>query len=135
MPLDATQALDLPAGWLERSAAEHPARPALVTPAGEPIDYGQLLARTRGLAAALAAGGVRAGEALGVTGLPVLETALLLHAAARVGCALVPVDPLRPARWSTAIQSTSSLVLPGRLTRAPSQAVGGASTEGASTPG
>jgi O-succinylbenzoic acid--CoA ligase len=103
MALDATQTLDLPAAWLERSAAEHPAGPALVAPTGEVVDYGQLLARARRLADALAADGVRAGEALGVTGLPMLETALLVHAAGRIGCALVPVDPRRPAQWRTAL--------------------------------
>lgn len=103
MTSDARQLLDLPAAWLERSAAEHPGSLALVTPAAETIDYRGLLERVRGLAAALAVGGVRAEDALGVTGLPVLQTALLLHAAARVGCALVPVDPRRPAQWRTAL--------------------------------
>ena len=109
MTSDARQLLDLPAAWLERSAAEHPASPALVTPAAETIDYRGLLERVRGLAAALAVGGVRAEDALGVTGLPVLQTALLLHAAARVGCALVPVDPRRPAQWRTALWLESSV--------------------------
>lgn len=99
----ATDTPDLPAAWLERSAAEHPASPALIAPDGERLDYAGLLARVRHLAAGLTASGIGADDALGVTGLPVLETALLVHGAARVGCALVPVDPGRPAQWRTAL--------------------------------
>jgi O-succinylbenzoic acid--CoA ligase len=100
---DAKERSDLPAFWLERSAAAHASKVALVGPAGEVLDYGELLARARRLAAALTAGGIAPDDALGVTGLPVLETALLLHAAARLGCALVPVDSGRPAQWRTAL--------------------------------
>lgn len=103
MAADATERLDLPAFWLERSAAEHRGSEALVGPQGETLDYGQLLARVRRLAGALRDGGVGTDDALGVTGLPVLETALLVHGAARVGCALVPADPRRPAQWRTAL--------------------------------
>jgi len=103
MALDANEKLDLPATWLERGASEHPGRIALVGPDGEVLDYRALLARVRGLAAALRGGGMGPDDALGVTGLPVLPSALLVHAAARVGCALVPVDPRRPAQWRTAL--------------------------------
>jgi O-succinylbenzoic acid--CoA ligase len=102
-PSDPAARHDLPAFWLERSAADHPAADALVGPAGETLDYRQLLARVRRLAPALAPGALGHDQALGVTGLPVLQAALLVHAAARVGCALVPVHPRRPPQWRTAL--------------------------------
>lgn len=94
---------DLPAIWLEEAASRHPASPALVSATGEVLDYRALLARAAGLAGALAATGTVPGDAIGVSSLPALETALLLHAAARLGCALVPVDARRPAQWCTAL--------------------------------
>ena len=103
MAFDATDTLDFPAAWLERSAADHPDRVALVAPDGATIAYRELLARVRRLAAALRTAGIGSADALGVTGLPVLPAALLVHASARVGCALVPVDPRRPAQWRTAL--------------------------------
>jgi O-succinylbenzoic acid--CoA ligase len=99
----AREQLDLPAFWLERSAAAHASNVALVGPGGETLEYRELLGRARRLAGALTRGGIGPADALGVTGLPVLETALLLHGAARLGCALVPVDSGRPAQWRTAL--------------------------------
>ncbi len=100
---DAIANLDLPAAWLEHSAARHPVAPALVSGAGEVIDYGRLLARAIRLAGALEQTGTAPGDAIGVSGLPALETALLLHAVARLGSALVPVDTHRSAQWRTAL--------------------------------
>lgn len=100
---DPTARPDLPASWLERSAVDHPTGAALVGPDGESVDYGQLLARVRRLATALTPGVAGCDQALGVTGLPVLQAALVVHAAARVGAALVPVDPRRPPQWRTAL--------------------------------
>jgi O-succinylbenzoic acid--CoA ligase len=94
---------DLPAIWLEHSAAAHPDAVALLDDAGTAVAYRQLLTRARRLAAALEQSGTAPGDALGVSGLSALDTALLLHAAARLGCALVPVDPSRPAQWRTSL--------------------------------
>lgn len=103
MAPNATDSLDLPALWLERSAAAHSGRVALLAATGEDLDYAQLLIRVRELASALIESGIGRGDALGVSGLPALDTAVLVHAAARVGAALVPVDPRRPAQWRTAL--------------------------------
>ncbi|MCU0766241.1 MAG: AMP-binding protein [Gammaproteobacteria bacterium] len=94
---------DLPAGWLERAVAAQADADALLAPGGEILSFAALLRRARGLAAALARAGVATGDAIGVCGLPALETALLLQAAARLGCAVVPVDPRRPGQWRTAV--------------------------------
>ena len=94
---------DLPAGWLEHAVAAHAGADALLAPGGEILSFAAVLRRARGLAAALARAGVADGDAIGVCGLPALETALLLQAAARLGCAVVPVDPRRPGQWRTAV--------------------------------
>jgi O-succinylbenzoic acid--CoA ligase len=94
---------DLPAFWLERAASAHPAADALVTPAGEAVSFAALGDRARRLCGALAGAGVAARDAIGVCGVPAFQTALLLHAAARCGCAIVPVDPRRPGQWRTAV--------------------------------
>ena len=94
---------DIPAFWLEHAASAHPAADALVAPSGEVVSFAALLARARRLRAALAGAGVAARDAIRVCGVPAFQTALLLQAAARLGCAVVPVDPRRPAQWRTAV--------------------------------
>jgi O-succinylbenzoic acid--CoA ligase len=94
---------DIPAFWLEHAASAHPAADALVAPSGEVVSFAALLARACRLRGALAAAGVAARDAIGVCGVPAFQTALLLQAAARLGCAVVPVDPRRPAQWRTAV--------------------------------
>ncbi|MFE6049714.1 non-ribosomal peptide synthetase [Kitasatospora sp. NPDC056446] len=82
--------------FLEAVAA-HPARTAVTTPAGDRLSFAELDSRAGGLAAALAAAGVRPGTAVGVSLTRGTELVAALLAVWRTGAAYVPLDPAHPA--------------------------------------
>lgn len=92
-----------PSRWLDVTASCIPATPALIAPSGDALDYRSLADAARGLAAGLLRSGTDPGQALGIHGLTPLETALLAHAGARLGCPIVPGDPLRSDHWRVAL--------------------------------
>lgn len=78
--------------WLGSAARERPAHPALVT-GGQTLSYAELEERSARAARRLAALGVRAGDRVATTlpaGVAFVE---LLHAAAKLGAVLMPLDP------------------------------------------
>ena len=69
------------------------ARPALVEPSGATLSYGELLARSSGIAAALSARGLKAGDRMVVQTAKSVDALLLYLAALRAGIVHVPLNP------------------------------------------
>jgi O-succinylbenzoic acid--CoA ligase len=82
--------------WLSAAAASDGSAPALVTRTGE-VSYAALDAAADGVAAALAASGVRPGEPVALWGEPEPRTAAALWGIPRAGAVAVPLTPGLPA--------------------------------------
>ncbi|HEX2057693.1 MAG TPA: long-chain fatty acid--CoA ligase [Actinomycetota bacterium] len=78
---------------LDRSAAKVPGKPALVTPAGETVTFGELRARAETVAAGLAAAGVRAGGRVAIAMHNVPSFPYAYFGALRAGAVVVPLNP------------------------------------------
>ncbi|MCU0971028.1 MAG: acyl--CoA ligase [Gammaproteobacteria bacterium] len=92
-----------PSRWLAETASRVPDAPALISPSGEVLDYRSFAGAVHGLAAELLRSGTDPGHALGAHALRPVEAAMLSQAAARLGCPIVPGDPLRPDHWRVAL--------------------------------
>ena len=79
------------AEWFRRRAARAPERPA-VSFQGHTSRYGEMQQRIERMAAAFAAGGLRAGERVAWLGLNHPDILVALFAAARLGAILVPLN-------------------------------------------
>ncbi len=77
--------------WLPRHAAERPAKIALKTPAGA-LSYGELAARAQALAQALAAAGIKPGDAVAHLSWNSATTLLLFFACARLQALFMPLN-------------------------------------------
>jgi O-succinylbenzoic acid--CoA ligase len=96
--------------WLERAAALRPDRVAVEAPDGAPT-YAELLQRARGVAGALAAGGVRAGDHVALMLPPGAEFAVALHGCLLLGAAAMPVDPrLAPAELAPLLRAAATTI-------------------------
>jgi len=94
-PSDAASLLaceSLPRAWA-RHFAQRPARPAVGSCDGEWLTYGQLDARSRAVAARLAAAGLRTGDRLLMSATASLDLVVAYVAAQRLGLVVVPVNP------------------------------------------
>nr|WP_246852305.1 non-ribosomal peptide synthetase [Patulibacter sp. SYSU D01012] len=103
-PADAPGAALLPAdpaaetldGWLARTVAAHPERPALTGPGG-PLTYAELDARATRLARALLARGARRGTLVALALPRTVDLVVALIAILRTGAGYLPLDPAYPA--------------------------------------
>jgi O-succinylbenzoic acid--CoA ligase len=77
--------------WLSRAARRRPERAAV-----DATPFAALDAAAAGVARALAADGVRPGERLAIALPPGEDFAVALHAAWKLGCPVVPMDPRDP---------------------------------------
>ncbi|WP_229739467.1 amino acid adenylation domain-containing protein [Nocardia rhizosphaerihabitans] len=81
------------------------------------LNYGQLAAQAKALAAQLRARGVEPGELVGVCGSRSLDALVALLGILEAGCAYVPLDEdLPPARWRAMAEDTglrAAVILPG----------------------
>lgn len=83
------------------AASRFPGRPAVSDPAtGQRLTYGELEARSAGLAAALAAHGTRPGDRIGLCAPKSIESVAAIIAILRTGAAYVPVDAASPVARS-----------------------------------
>lgn len=105
------------ADWVHERARRRPSWPALATPDGAMIPYGALDERVATLALRLRARGIQRGErvlALLPAGTALVE---LLHACARAGAVLAPVDPRASAaeveRVIAAVRPRLVVAVPG----------------------
>lgn len=76
-----------------RAGFSDPSAPALIEPAGVSLTYGELLARSGGIAAALTARGLGSGDRLVVQTSKSIDALLLYLAAVRSGVVYVPLNP------------------------------------------
>lgn len=91
-----------PVHWLQEHARERPDAPAILA-GGATISYGDLYARAAALAQVLSRRGVMPGTVLASESASAVLTALLVHAAPLLGCALLPLNPALPATCRAAL--------------------------------
>ncbi|MER7004150.1 amino acid adenylation domain-containing protein [Dactylosporangium sp. NPDC000555] len=89
-----------------RHARTHPDAPA-VTDGDRVVGYDELAGRARGLAGALAAAGVRAGDLVAAAGPRSAETVVTFLALERLGAVYLPVDPQWPQRRTATVLAVS----------------------------
>jgi malonyl-CoA/methylmalonyl-CoA synthetase len=89
--VDLLAAESLPRAWARHFAAA-PERPALGDADGRWISYGELDARSRAVAARLAAAGLSAGERLLLSASPSIDVVVAYVAAQRLGLVVVPAN-------------------------------------------
>lgn len=94
--------LQPPVRWLQEHARERPNAPAILT-GDAAISYGELYARAAALAQVLARRSVMPGTVLASESASAILTALLVHAAPLLGCALLPLNPTLPAASRAAL--------------------------------
>lgn len=82
-------------GWLEQAARNHAGTPAMID-AGGSVDFRHLSERVARCAGALAAAGIRAGDAVLLPAPIATTTAIRLHALLWLGAAAIPVSPSTP---------------------------------------
>lgn len=102
------EAPDLAAAFA-RVAARRPQAPALLDDAGRTVAYAELDRRADGLAARLAALGVRAERPVGVLAVRSADLVAALLAVLKAGGAFVPLDPAYPRPWLEAIADDAGL--------------------------
>ncbi|WCD97564.1 amino acid adenylation domain-containing protein [Streptomyces sp. HUAS 31] len=81
----------------EAHAAEAPARPALLVPGADPLDYGELNAEANRLARLLLGRGIGPGDLVALALPRSARTVVALLAVLKTGAAYLPVDPDYPA--------------------------------------
>ncbi|MFB6643327.1 amino acid adenylation domain-containing protein [Streptomyces chartreusis] len=81
----------------EGHVAEAPARPALLVPGAEPLDYGELNAEANRLARLLLGRGIGPGDLVALALPRSARTVVALLAVLKTGAAYLPVDPDYPA--------------------------------------
>ncbi len=97
--------------WLSRRAAAHPARPALIAP-GAAWSFAELSRRADGMAARLAALGVRPDDRVAALARNCAEYAALIHAAPRCGAVLVPLNTrLTPAELAFQVADSAARLI------------------------
>ncbi|MFE4576973.1 amino acid adenylation domain-containing protein [Streptomyces chartreusis] len=90
------QPVTLPA-LFEGHVAEAPARPALLVPGADPLDYGELNAEANRLARLLLGRGIGPGDLVALALPRSARTVVALLAVLKTGAAYLPVDPDYPA--------------------------------------
>ncbi|MGV9267972.1 MupA/Atu3671 family FMN-dependent luciferase-like monooxygenase [Kitasatospora sp. NPDC003701] len=96
---------------LARTAAEHPDRTAVLTPAGVSVSYREITDRTEQLAARLAAAGVTAGTPVATLLPRSTDQVAALLAVIRLGAVHVPIDPVHGAERCRLIAADSGAPL------------------------
>ncbi|HYP23932.1 MAG TPA: long-chain fatty acid--CoA ligase [Actinomycetota bacterium] len=99
---------------LDRSAAEYPDKPALLTPNGETVTFAELRERAGSVAAWVAAAGIRPGGRVGIAMHNVPEFVSSYFGVLRVGGVVIPLNPtLTPPEVERVLDDSGAAIVVG----------------------